>query len=119
MPKTRPLTCVNCTFWCQYSNGGSGECRRHAPAPMYSMTGDKPGPIWWPQTLASFWCGDFEIRNGAMRSEFSVSIDNYVIAWNKALASAKATEKYPENFPKKIHKKNPKGKQDKNIMETE
>ena len=56
--------CYNCAFWCAHDTREwrSGDCRRHAPPPMYSLTGpgaDQPGPIWWPKTLAGFWCGDF------------------------------------------------------------
>lgn len=68
-------TCQNCAYWFRYSEGGSGECRRHAPAPMYSMTGDKPGPIWWPQTKDNFWCGDWKKRSDVVVEALDLSID--------------------------------------------
>lgn len=79
--------CENCDYWCRYSKGGSGECRRHAPAPMYSMTGDKPCPIWWPQTLANFWCGDYSERVHADAGHYlEVPDAEYHSAWNALVA---------------------------------
>lgn len=102
-------TCINCAYWCQYSRCGSGECRRHAPGPMYSMTGDKPGPIWWPQTLAEFWCGDYETRVGSVvRSGEEIESDDYVASWNRALAATKNSENFSKNLPKKFQKKSKK-----------
>ena len=87
-------SCKNCAFWAIYPLKGSGECRRHAPAPMYSLTGDKPGPIWWPQTLASFWCGDYFERPHLFFPPDAES----------------------EKFPKKIRKKSTKKVQKENEM---
>lgn len=96
------IKCENCAYWCRYSNGGSGECRRHAPAPMYSMTGDKPGPIWWPQTLSGFWCGDFKKRPAEFITEQAreVADNDYRSEWMKLMAP-----KFPDTTPKKSQKK--------------
>lgn len=99
--------CHTCAYWCRYSMGGSGECRRHAPAPMYSMTGDKPGPIWWPQTLSSFWCGDYMERPAdfAIEPYREVSDDNYNAAWKKLVSMESAKKSKRKNL-KKIQKEN-------------
>lgn len=102
-------TCESCDYWCCYSNGGIGECRRHAPAPMYSMSGDKPGPIWWPQTLSAFWCGDFAYRVAERPAGHEVADAAYNAAWNRLVAnSRKSPEKSPRNFSEKNPKKNTK-----------
>lgn len=104
-------SCANCTYWCKHHTSHSGECRRHAPAPMYSMTGDKPGPIWWPQTLASFWCGDFTERPAdfAIEPYREVPDANYTAAWHKLLAlernEKKSQKKNPEKNGQKMNKK--------------
>lgn len=81
-------TCSNCAYWFRYSNdfaadqnrhGGNGECRRHAPKPIYSMIGDKPGPIWWPQTRDHFWCGDWKERPAADAVDAPVNVLNLSI----------------------------------------
>lgn len=63
-------TCAECAYWCAHTPGRkSGDCRRHAPGPMYSLAGDEPGIIWWPKTRNTFWCGDFLQREQPTEQE--------------------------------------------------
>lgn len=100
-PGSKTRTCASCDHWAVYPSKRVGECRRHAPAPMYSLTGDKPGPIWWPQTEGAFWCGDYAERASEVRSAGNL------------LVPLK-----PEKFSQKIRKKNLKIEQEGNIIET-
>ena len=95
-------TCAHCEHWAAYPNARTGECRRHAPAPMYSLTGDKPGPIWWPQTTGAFWCGDFTDR----RASGLRFVENLLVPLK------------PEKISQKIRKKNLKIEQGENVKET-
>lgn len=109
-------TCRSCDYWYEYKASTTGECRRHAPAPMYSMTGDKPGPIWWPQTLREFWCGDFVERINLRLTGLEVPDSEYVRRWN---ALALREDEFFKKSPKKNRKKNPKEKQNVNKAETD
>lgn len=58
--------CENCDYWvahrkpADWTEQKTGDCRRHAPIPVYAhMCNHEPARIWWPNTGHKFWCGDF------------------------------------------------------------
>lgn len=56
--------CDHCDFW-EPGDGfdsDSGLCRRNAPAPvLVNLVPDEDlsMAVWWPETLADSWCGEF------------------------------------------------------------
>jgi hypothetical protein len=61
-------TCENCRFFAP-STSGTGDCRRHAPAPsnvrIRRMDEDCPRfESWWPVMNEDDWCGEFQPIDG-------------------------------------------------------
>ena len=70
------MHCKDCRFWLAEGFSAEaiaddveselGDCRRHAPQPVLGYFGDdgeaRELAAYWPLTLATEWCGEFEAK---------------------------------------------------------
>jgi hypothetical protein len=58
-------TCRDCRFWDAPPGASEGTCRRHAPAPLLTLSRDglkRSTDTDWPMTTAADWCGEGQPR---------------------------------------------------------
>lgn len=53
------MQCSNCSYW-DALDGNDGLCRRMPP--MVVLDDEDEWVSKWPETLASNWCGEFEMN---------------------------------------------------------